>query len=63
LYRFLRDKRGATFVQFIPIIERVAEVGEDGTVPWTSWRDPPLYMQQGDRVTGRSVTASGTAGS
>jgi radical SAM protein with 4Fe4S-binding SPASM domain len=44
-------------VQFIPIIERVAEVDEDGTVPWTSWRDRPLYLQQGDRVTGRSATA------
>ena len=57
VYRFLRDECGATFVQFIPIIERVAEVDEDGTVPWTSWRDRPLYVQQGDRVTGRSVTA------
>jgi uncharacterized protein len=57
VYRFLRDDCGAAFVQFIPIIERVAEVDEDGTVPWTSWRDRPLYVQQGDRVTGRSVTA------
>jgi uncharacterized protein len=57
VYRFLRDECGATFVQFIPIIERVAEVDKDGTVPWTSWRDRPLYVQQGDRVTGRSVTA------
>ena len=30
---------------------------EDGTVPWTSWRDRPLYVQEGNRVTGRSVTA------
>ena len=30
---------------------------DDGTVPWTSWRDRPLYVQEGDRVTGRSVTA------
>ena len=57
VYRFLRDDCGARFVQFIPIIERVAETAEDGTVPWTSWRDRPLYVQQGDRVTGRSVTA------
>ena len=56
VYRFLRDACGARFVQFIPIIERVAEAAEDGTVPWTSWRDRPLYVQQGDRVTGRSVT-------
>ena len=57
VYRFLRDECGARFVQFIPIIERVAEADEDGTVPWTSWRDRPLYVQQGDRVSGRSVTA------
>jgi uncharacterized protein len=57
VYRFLRDDNGATFMQFIPIIERVGEVDDDGTVPWTSWRDRPLNVQQGDRVTGRSVTA------
>src|SRR4051812_1533055 len=57
IYRFLRDECGARFVQFIPIIERVAEASESGTVPWTSWRDRPLYEQTGDRVTGRSVTA------
>ena len=57
VYAFLRDECGARFVQFIPIIERVAEAAEDGTVPWTSWRDRPLYVQEGDRVTGRSVTA------
>jgi serine-type anaerobic sulfatase-maturating enzyme len=57
VYRFLRDDCGATFVQLIPIIERVAEASEDGTVPWTSWRDRPLYVQEGDRVSGRSVTA------
>ena len=56
VYRFLRDECGARFMQFIPIIERVAEAGEDGTVPWSSWRDRPLYVQQGDVVTGRSVT-------
>jgi uncharacterized protein len=26
-------------------------------VPWTSWRDRPLYVQDGGAVTGRSVTA------
>ena len=26
-------------------------------MPWSSWRDRPLYVQQGDRVTGRSITA------
>jgi uncharacterized protein len=57
VYRFLRDECGARFVQLIPIIERVAETTEDGTVPWTSWRDRPLYVQEGDRASGRSVTA------
>ncbi len=57
VYRFLRDECDARFVQLIPIIERVSEATEDGRVPWTSWRDRPLYVQDGDRVTGRSVTA------
>jgi uncharacterized protein len=53
VYRFLRDECGATFVQFIPIIERLAAEDEG----WTSWRDRPLYVQEGNRVSGRSVTA------
>jgi uncharacterized protein len=57
VYRFLRDECGARFVQFIPIIERVAEASEDGVVPWSSWRDRPLYQQDGTHVTNRSVTA------
>jgi uncharacterized protein len=57
VYRFLRDGCGARFIQLIPIIERVSEAAEDGTVPWASWRDRPLYVQEGDRVSGRSVTA------
>ena len=57
VYRFLRDDLGARFVQFIPIIERVAEADADAGVPWTSWRDRPLYVQDGNRVTGRSITA------
>ena len=56
VYCFLRDECGARFVQFIPIIERVAEAANDGSVPWTSWRDRPLYVQEGDVVTNRSVT-------
>jgi len=54
VYRFLRDECGARFVQFIPIIERVAE-SSDGEVPWSSWRDRPLYVQEGDAVTNRSI--------
>src|SRR3954463_1024518 len=56
VYHFLRDECGARFIQLIPIIERVTEATEDGTVPGESWRDRPLYVQQGERVTGRSVT-------
>ncbi|MGN6430207.1 MAG: anaerobic sulfatase maturase [Gaiellaceae bacterium] len=52
IYRFLRDKLGCRFIQFIPIIERVAEKSDE---EWTSWRDRPLYSQQGDTVTARSV--------
>jgi uncharacterized protein len=57
VYRFLRDGCGARFIQLIPIIERVAEAAADGSVPWSSWRDRPLYTQQGSQVTNRSVTA------
>lgn len=56
VYCFLRDRCGARFVQFIPIIERVPEADADGSVPWSSWRDRPLYTQSGEVVTGRSVT-------
>jgi len=59
VYRFLRDECGARFMQFIPIIERVAEVTQDGAVPWSSWRDRPPYVQEGDVVTGRSVSPDG----
>jgi len=57
VYRFLRDECDARFMQFIPIIERVAETADDGSVAWTSWRDRPLYEQKGTHVTARSVTA------
>ncbi len=59
VYSFLRDECGARFVQFIPIIERVPDAAEDGTVPWSSWRDRPLYVQEGDVVTGRSISGEG----
>ena len=65
VYRFLRDECGATHLQFIPIIERVDEppadqppadhAPADQVVEWSSWRDRPLYVQQGDAATGRSV--------
>ena len=59
VYRFLRDQCGARFMQFIPVIERVAEAGPDGEAPWSSWRDRPLYTQSGHGVTARSVSAEG----
>jgi uncharacterized protein len=55
VYCFLRDECEARFLQFIPIIERVAEAGPDGAVPWSSWRDRPLYTQEGECVTNRSI--------
>jgi serine-type anaerobic sulfatase-maturating enzyme len=56
VYRFLRDECGARFIQFIPIVERIAEGSDDGAEPWTSWRDRPLYVQAGEGVSGRSVS-------
>ena len=56
VYRFFRDRLGAEHIQFIPIVERVA--AEEGqTTEWSSWRDRPLYVQAGDHVTQRSITA------
>jgi uncharacterized protein len=70
VYRFLRDECGARFMQFIPIIERLpapridVPLGELGLspglaqrAPWRTWRDRPLYRQEGSLVTDRSVTA------
>ncbi len=58
VYRFLRDECGARFIQFIPIIERVGAEGPEGPATWESWRDRPLYVQGGERVTSRSVTGA-----
>ncbi|MCU0307377.1 MAG: anaerobic sulfatase maturase [Thermoleophilia bacterium] len=59
VYAYLRDACGAAHIQFIPIIERVAEASADGAVPWSSWRDRPLYEQRGEAVTARSVSGAG----
>ena len=59
VYRFLRDECGARFMQFIPVIERLAETSADGDGAWSSWRDRPLYTQSGERVTSRSVSQEG----
>ena len=48
---------GARFIHFIPIIERVAEAAEDGRARG-SRGDRPLYVQEGDVVTGRSASAA-----
>jgi uncharacterized protein len=70
VYRFLRDECGSRFMQFIPIIERLPGPQVDVAIedlglapglarkaPWRSWRDRPLYRQEGSLVTDRSVTA------
>jgi uncharacterized protein len=59
VYRFLRDECGARFMQFIPVIERLAGANDDGDGAWSSWRDRPLYTQTGERVTSRSVSREG----
>jgi uncharacterized protein len=59
VYRFIRDECGARFMQFIPIVERVAGPEWAGTDGWSSWRDRPLYTQSGELVTDRSVTPGG----
>jgi uncharacterized protein len=70
VYRYLRDELGARYMQFIPIIERLPAPTVDVPLdrlelspglaqkaPWRSWRDRPLYRQEGSLVTDRSVTA------
>jgi len=57
VYRFFRDQLGAEYIQFIPIIERMATPQTGGGVEWATWRDRPLYTQDGAFVTSRSVTA------
>ena len=42
VYRFFRDELGTHYIQFIPIVERINEMGETG-------------YQEGNRVTDRSV--------
>ena len=58
VYRFLRDDLGATFIQFIPIVERMTP--EMLPMADSGWgvraKDRPLYRQVGSSVTHRSVT-------
>jgi uncharacterized protein len=57
VYTFLRDQLGASFIQFIPIIERATE--QTLPIADAGWgrgvRGRPLYTQHGDLVTHRSV--------
>ena len=57
VYTFLRDELGATFIQFIPIIERATE--ETLPIADAGWgaacKGRPLYTQDGSLVTHRSV--------
>jgi len=57
VYRFLRDDLGATFIQYIPIIERATP--ETLAIAETGWghgvHGRPLYTQDGTLVTHRSV--------
>ena len=57
VYRFLRDELETEFIQFIPIIERAtAETLEIANAGWGgSVKGRPLYMQEGDLVTKRSI--------
>ena len=59
VYTFLRDELGATFVQLIPIVERVtAELLPLAESGWGGRSGPrPLYRQEGDLVTHRTVGA------
>lgn len=60
VYRFLRDELGAQYIQLIPIVERVTpELLPLAEAGWGSRaRDRPLYKQEGDLVTTRSVGAA-----
>src|SRR3954449_4891650 len=57
VYRFLRDDLGAEYMQFIPVIERTtAELLDIANEGWgDNVTGRPLYTQQGDLVTNRSV--------
>jgi uncharacterized protein len=55
VYRHFRDDLGARFLQFIPIVERAtAEALPSANAGWAH-RDRPLYRQEGNLVTDRSV--------
>jgi len=58
VYQFFRDELGATWIQFIPIVERAT--AETLQIANLGWGDRPgskrlLYTQTGNKVTERSV--------
>ncbi len=58
VYRFFRDEMGVKFVQFIPVVERTTQTLLPlANLGWSSANKEkrPLYVQQGDLVTERSV--------
>jgi uncharacterized protein len=57
VYRFFRDQLGTQYVQFIPIVERATpETIEIANAGWGDHnRRRPLYTQQGNVVTARTV--------
>ena len=61
VYRFFRDELDAQYIQLIPIVERATP--ETITLANQGWggqrgTDRPLYMQSGNLVTERTVTAA-----
>lgn len=61
VYRFFRDELQATYLQFIPIVERVpAQYLPLAEAGWqVDHKHQIMYRQEGDCVTNRSVTPQG----
>ncbi len=56
VYRFFRDELHATWVQFIPIVERAtAQTLDEANQGWSERKQRPLYTQTGNLVTERTV--------
>ena len=57
VYRYFRDSLGMSFIQFIPVVERVTETTvEIANKGWGSGRaSRPLYLNRGSHVTDRTV--------
>ena len=60
VYHFFRDELKAQYIQFIPIVERASqETLPLANLGWSEHAggERPLYIQEGNLVTGRSVNA------